>query len=75
METQRVEFKKSFGKELIISLVAFSNTNGGKVVASVDDNGTVCGVDVSSETLQRYQNEIKVATYPQLFPQIWAVER
>lgn len=32
MEGQQIEYKKGFGKELIISLVAFSNTDGGKVV-------------------------------------------
>jgi ATP-dependent DNA helicase RecG len=29
METQLVEHKKSFGKEVIISLVAFANTEAG----------------------------------------------
>jgi ATP-dependent DNA helicase RecG len=31
METQFVEHKKSFGKEVIISLAAFANTEGGSV--------------------------------------------
>jgi predicted HTH transcriptional regulator len=31
MESQQVEHKKAFGKEVIISLVAFANTEGGKV--------------------------------------------
>ena len=71
MESQAVEYKKSFGKEAIISLVAFANTDGGKVIVGIDDKANVCGVDVGPETLQRYLNEIKVATYPQLFPKIW----
>jgi len=75
VETQQVEYKKSFGKEIIVSLVAFSNTDGGRVVIGVNDNGRVCGVQVGDETLQRYQNEIKVATYPQLFPKIWSEKR
>jgi ATP-dependent DNA helicase RecG len=68
LETQQTEYKKSFGKEVIISLVAFANTDGGRVIVGVDDNGTVCGIDVGPETVQRYLNEIKTATYPQLFP-------
>ena len=75
MESQLTEYKKGFGKELIISLVAFSNTDGGKVVIGVEDNGKVCGIEIGDETLQRYQNQIKVATYPQLFPKIWVEER
>lgn len=75
METQKVEYKRSFGKEVIISLVAFANTDGGRVVVGVEDDGKICGVHCNSEILQRYQNEIKVATYPQLFPKIWMEKR
>lgn len=70
VETKSIEYKKSFGKEVIISLVAFSNANGGKVIVGMDDNGTPCGVEVGPETLQRYLNEIKVSTYPQLIPKM-----
>ena len=68
MESQQIERKKSFGKEVIISLVAFANTEGGAVIVGVEDDGTPCGLDFGPETLQRYLNEIKVATYPQLMP-------
>jgi ATP-dependent DNA helicase RecG len=75
MESQQVEYKKSFCKEVITSLVAFANTDGGRVIVGVDDKGRVHGVDVGPETLQRYLNEIKVATYPQLFPKILIEEK
>ncbi len=71
METQQIEYKKSFGKEVIISLASFANTDGGRVIVGMGDKGEVCGVEIGPETLQQYQNEIKVATYPQLFPKIW----
>jgi ATP-dependent DNA helicase RecG len=32
MESQTVEHKKSFGKEVIISTVAFANAEGGSVI-------------------------------------------
>ena len=70
MESQQVEYKKSFGKEVIISLAAFANTDGGKVIVGMDDKGNATGVEVGPETVQRYLNEIKVATYPQLLPKI-----
>ena len=60
---------------MIISLVAFANTGGGKVIVGVDDNGRPCGLDVGPETVQRYLNEIKVATYPQLMPKILVEKR
>ena len=41
-ESGKVEFKTSFGKEAIISLSAFANTRGGKVILGVDDSGADC---------------------------------
>jgi ATP-dependent DNA helicase RecG len=46
MKSQQVKHKKSFGKEVIISLVAFANTEGGKVIVGIDDNGTAYGVEI-----------------------------
>ena len=69
-ESETVEFKKTFGKEVIISLSAFANTRGGKVIVGVDNKGRPTGIDVGPETEQRYLNEIKVATYPQIIPRI-----
>ncbi|MCP4681601.1 MAG: hypothetical protein GY864_04645 [Desulfobacterales bacterium] len=67
-ESQHVEFKSSFVKEVIISLVAFSNTKGGKVIIGMDDKGNINGIEIGPETEQRYLNEIKMATYPQIIP-------
>ena len=50
------------------------NTRGGKVVVGVDNNGRSSGVDVGPETEQRYLNEIKVATYPQITPRITSIK-
>jgi len=69
-ESETVEFKATFGKEVIISLTAFANTRGGKVIVGVDNNGRPVGNEVGPETERRYLNEIKVATYPQLIPHI-----
>ncbi len=69
-ESETVEFKTSFGKEVIISLAAFSNSSGGKVIVGVKDNGDVIGVEIGPETIQRYLNDIKVATYPRIIPNV-----
>ncbi|MCD4720350.1 MAG: putative DNA binding domain-containing protein [Desulfobacula sp.] len=67
-ESRKVEFKSSFGKEVIITLVAFANTRGGKVILGLDDKGTVKGIELGSETEQKHLNDIKTSTYPQLLP-------
>ena len=69
-ESETVEFKAQFNKETIMSLVAFANTRGGKVVVGVDNKGHVTGIKAGPETVQRYLNEVKVATYPQILPNI-----
>jgi len=67
-ESRKVEFKSSFGKEVIITLVAFANTRGGKVILGLDNKGKVKGIELGSETEQKYLNDIKTSTYPQLLP-------
>jgi ATP-dependent DNA helicase RecG len=67
-ESETAEFKRAFGKEAIISLSAFANTSGGKVVVGVDDSGNPIGLTIGPESVQRYLNEIKTATYPQIIP-------
>ncbi len=74
-ESQRVEYKKSFGKEAIITLTAFSNTDGGSLIIGINDTGTVCGIDIGTETIQRYLNEIKISTYPQIIPKVRVEDR
>lgn len=67
-ESRKVEFKSSFEKEVIITLAAFANTRGGKVILGLDDKGKVTGIDLGPETEQKYLNDIKTSTYPQLVP-------
>ena len=69
-ESERTEFKRSFGKEVIISLAAFANTEGGRVVVGVDNSGNPTGISIGPETEKQYLNEIKVATYPQIMPHL-----
>jgi ATP-dependent DNA helicase RecG len=73
-ETDHVEFKSAFGKEVVISLAAFANTAGGKVLVGVSNSGQPIGMDMSAESGQRYINEIKNATYPQIIPHLSSFE-
>lgn len=51
-ETQTCEFKRSFNVETIEALVAFANSDGGRVLVGVDDDGSVIGADIGIETIQ-----------------------
>jgi len=73
-ESETVEFKSMFGKEVIESIVAFSNSKGGKVIIGVNDNKNIIGVTVSDESIQKWINEIKQNTNPQVIPDTETLE-
>ena len=43
-ESKKVEFKSTFNHDVIVSLVAFANADGGDVYVGVRDDGKVVGV-------------------------------
>jgi len=69
-ENETIEFKASFTKAVIETLVAFSNTRGGRVFVGLSDDGNVKGVSITEETVQKWVNEIKQSTEPAIFPVI-----
>ena len=70
-ENLTVEFKSSFGKECIETIVAFSNTNGGKIFIGASPPGKIPDLnEIDDEMLKDWSNTIKLATVPQIFPQI-----
>ena len=69
-ESQTLEFKTSFDKATIESLVSFANTQGGVVLVGVKDNGDVQGVTLGKETLNEWLGQIKSTTSPSLIPDI-----
>ena len=73
-ESHIVEFKSSFGKEVIETIVAFTNANGGKVLIGVDDNAGIIGVEITKESIQNYINTIKQNTQPNILVDIDEIE-
>ena len=47
-ESKKVEFKSTFNHDVIVSLVAFANADGGDVYVGVRDDGKVVGVQLAS---------------------------
>ena len=69
-ESQTIEFKESFGRESIETVVAFANTKGGIVLIGVDDNGNIKGTSVGKETIADWSNQIAQATEPTVIPEL-----
>ena len=61
-EGARVEFKSSFQKEVIETLTAFANTQGGSVLIGVSDAGQIAGVVIQTETIKGWINQCKQVT-------------
>jgi ATP-dependent DNA helicase RecG len=68
-ESSTVEFKTSFQKEVIETIVAFANSEGGIVCLGVNNSGIIQGISVDEEKIKDWMNKIKLVTSPSLFPQ------
>ncbi len=65
-ESKTVEFKTSFQKEVIESVVALANTKGGNILIGVKDSGEIIGITLNDESLQNYINIIRQNTEPKI---------
>ena len=70
----QLEFKQTFNIETIETLVAFANTEGGKVLVGVSNAGSIIGVSINSESVQNWLNEIKMKTSPSVIPDTDIIE-
>lgn len=69
-ESETIEFKSSFDREVIESAVAFANAKGGIILIGVDDKGDIVGVTLGKETLKNWLNGISQSTEPTVIPEI-----
>ncbi|MEA3241645.1 MAG: putative DNA binding domain-containing protein [Pseudomonadota bacterium] len=67
-ESGTVEFKESFGKSAIETIVAFANSDGGFLCIGIENNGVIKGVTAKEENIKDWLNQLKMATEPSLFP-------
>ena len=74
-ETQHIEYKSGFNNEVIETLTAFANTNGGKVLVGVKNDGVpVKGFTIGNENIQQWLNEIKTKMQPSIIPDAKIIE-
>ena len=71
-ESQTLEFKASFDKATVETLVAFANAQGGTVLVGVTDSGRVQGITLGKESLNEWLVHIKAATSPSIIPDLLA---
>lgn len=71
-ENDRTEFKTSLSEinEIIETISAFSNTEGGKIFAGVSNSGKIIGVQIGKGTIEELTNRISQNTDPKIHPKI-----
>jgi ATP-dependent DNA helicase RecG len=70
-ESQTLEYKASFDRTAVESLVAFANAEGGTVLVGMKNDGTPQGVTLGQETLNEWLGQIKSTTSPSLIPDLY----
>jgi len=69
-ENEQTEFKQTFNRQAIETLVAFANSKGGNVIIGVSNDKSIIGIKITTESIQNWQNEIKSKTEPAINPDI-----
>lgn len=69
-ESETVEFKESFDREVPVSAGALANTRGGTIFIGITDRGNVVGTLIGTETFKEWGNTISQSTEPRIVPEI-----
>lgn len=64
LESKTIEFKREYTDDLKYAVVAFANTDGGKVYIGINDDGSVQGVKDTDGTMLRITNMIRDVVCP-----------
>ena len=63
-ESKRLEFKREYTEEIKKTVIAFANSDGGKIYIGVEDDGIVCGVMDTDDVMLRITNSIRRSIHP-----------
>lgn len=67
-EDKNIEFKENFSVNVLKTLCAFANTDGGKVLLGVKDDGTIKGISIDNQKIREITEKIvsKLGIYPDI---------
>lgn len=66
IENKTTEFKREYSDDIKYTVLAFANTEGGKVYIGIHDNGIVNGVENTDDTMLRITNMIRDSIRPDI---------
>lgn len=65
-ESKTTEFKREYTDDLKYAVVALANTDGGKIIVGINDDGSVQGIQDTDGTMLRITNMIRDAIRPDM---------
>ncbi len=71
-ESERIEFKNSTSewKEIVETVCAFANTEGGRIYIGISPSGKITGINIGKDTIEDITNKIINNTDPKIYPKI-----
>ncbi len=66
VENKTTEFKREYVEDIKNTIAAFANCDGGTLYISVNDVGTVCGVEDVDGTMLCVTNAVRDAVWPDI---------
>ena len=64
MENLTTEWKREYTDDIKYAVVAFANTNGGRIYVGINDDGSICGVENADAVALRVTNMIRDSIRP-----------
>ncbi len=76
MESKTLEYKREYTDDIRYTVVAFANTDGGKLFIGIDDDGQIRGVSDPDGVMLRVANMIRDAIRPDvtMFTELYVTE-
>ena len=65
IENKTTEFKREYMDDIKYAVVAFANTDGGKIYIGINDNGSVQCIENTDEIILRVTNMIRDSIRPE----------
>lgn len=65
-ENNIVEFKREYTDDIKFAIIAFANTDGGKIFIGINNDGSVCGINDVDETMLRVTNMVRDIVRPDI---------
>ncbi|WNY29419.1 hypothetical protein MmiEs2_16480 [Methanimicrococcus stummii] len=64
IEDLTTELKREYTPEIIKTVIAFANTNGGTIYIGIEDDGDIAGIENVSETMLKVSNAVRDSIKP-----------